>query len=258
MKKTIWVSSLIPSKEEVQGLMSKMKKYGLDIDGHFWEDDLEKLSWMKPREKLIDTNISLWAILGSAQALNSESIRYGLSVLTATVQANRGLGFPITILLTEGSLDPDSLPTLLKGVEVLQVSDAGLGAKLVARVHAPAKDIISEYRLDVYGNTQIGQWFEIGPREGQWEGAMLGVDEGEIEFQAVGLKGRLPSTAVLNYPMQGLKLNLGSKEYTAWAVKNNIDSDNSYFVKIKGFPSTIIFGSYSELEEAEVFVVNLK
>ncbi|RLB38597.1 MAG: hypothetical protein DRH12_12655 [Deltaproteobacteria bacterium] len=258
MKKKIWVSALGEHKDAVQDLMGRMKRYGLEVDGHFWEDDLEKMAWMKARDSVIDENVGLWAILGSQKDLESASIRYGLSALAITVQAKRGLGFPILILTTLGKVENTSLPTPLKGADVLPFGDPGLGAKIVAKVHAPSKEILPGYRLDVYGNTQIGQWFEVGPETDKWEGAMLGINDGEITFQAVGPKGRLPSTSVLNYPMKGLKLAMGDNEYVAWAVKNPIDTNTSYFVKVQGHPSTIIFGPFSDSDDTDVFVFQLK
>ncbi len=258
MKKSIWVSSLTSSKELVQGFMQQMKRYGLEVDGHFWDEDLEKMAWMQPREKLVDEGVAMWVILGSSQDMKNTSIRYGLSALCTTVQAKRGLGFPVVLVLTEGELDPSGLPTPLRSIEVLPFSDPGLGAKMVARAHGSPKEIRPAYRLDIYGNSQIGQWFEVGPAEGTWNGAMLGTSDGEITFQAVGPKGRLPSTSVLNYPMKGIKLTLGEKEYTAWAVKNSLDHENSYFVKVEGFPESIVFGSFSEEDETELFVYHLK
>jgi hypothetical protein len=55
-----------------------------------------------------------------------------------------------------------------------------------------------------------------------------------------------------------MKLNLGGKEYTAWAAQNEIPTDTSYFVKLEGFPDSILFGPYSTEQEADVFVVQLK
>ena len=258
MKKKIWVSSLTESKDSVKDLMARMKRYGLEVDGHFWEDDLEKMAWMKPRDNIIDQSVVMWGILGSQEEFENPSIRYGLSALCATVQAKKGLGFPVALFVTLGEIDPSTLPTPLRGAEIFPFGDASLGAKVVAKVHSPAPTVSAGYRFDVYGNAQIGQWFEIGPSSEQWEGAMFGVDEGEITFQAVGPKGRLPSTSVLNYPMKGLKLTLGEKNYTAWAVKNPIDSNTSYFVKVEGFPGTVIFSSFSESEATDVFVYQLK
>jgi hypothetical protein len=87
---------------------------------------------------------------------------------------------------------------------------------------------------------------------------MFGVAGAEIAFHAVGPKGSLPTQSSLRYPLKGIKLNLGGKEYIAWAVQNEIPSDISYFVKLEGFPESILFGPYATEEEADVFVVQLK
>jgi hypothetical protein len=258
--KKVWLSSLVHSEETVQKLMAQLKTYGLEASGHFWEDDLKKMAWIKPRGELVNSQVVLWGILGSDKDFQNPSFRYGLSVLTITVQAQRGLDFPIVVLQTEGDqMSSETLTTPLKGADVLMASSATLGAKLVAKVHSGSKQAIaSDYRLDLYGNEHIGQWFEVGPQTGSWSGGMFAVADGEIAFHGVGPKGSLPEKSVLNYPVEGLKLNLSDKAYTAWAVQNALDPDTSYFVKVKGSPDSILFGPYSQEEDAEVFVVALK
>ncbi|MBW2217193.1 MAG: hypothetical protein JRF34_08375 [Deltaproteobacteria bacterium] len=233
--------------------------YGLEVDGHFWKNDLKSFSWMAPRDKLIDPTVALWLVLGSDEELLASNNLYGLSLLTIAVQAQRGYHFPIMILQTAGKLlVPEQLSTPLKEANVLVASDTGLGAKVVAKVHAASNPIPSEYHLDIYANEQIGQWFEIVPASSSWPGAMFGVSDAEIAFHAVGLKGQLPSKTVLNYPIQGMKLQMGEKEYLAWATQNELDPATSYFVKVDGYPESIIFGPYSTAEAADVFVVRLK
>ena len=257
--KRIWMTSLVSSEDTVKDVMGKLKTYGLEINGHFWEDDLEKMAWSKARGELIDPEVALWIILATAQELSTPTLLYGLSLLSLTVQAQRGLGFPIVFLLSEGQPpSPESLPTPLKSAEFLSSTDTAFGAKLVAKVHTAVKEQAADYRLDVYGNPQLGQWFEIGPQHESWTGVMMGVAGAEITFQAVGPKGSLPSKSVINYPLEGLKLTLGEKEYVAWAVQNEVDPDNSYFAKIEGFPESVVFGPYSSEEETEVHVVQLK
>jgi hypothetical protein len=112
--------------------------------------------------------------------------------------------------------------------------------------------------MDVYANTQIGQWIEIGPQNASWKGAMLGVCGGEITAHAVGPKGTLPSKTVLNYPMKGMKVSLVETEYLVWAVQNEVNTDASYFAKVEGFPESMIFGPYASEDEAEVYVLKLK
>jgi hypothetical protein len=236
-----------------------MKTYGLEVQGHFWKDDLKKMAWMAVRDSLLDAKISLWGILGSDEELPAPDTLYGLSLLAITLQAKRGLDFPITILQTQGeSISSEQLSTPLNGADVMLASGSGLGAKLAARVHKPPKPISPEYRIDILGNEQIGQWFEVGPAQGSWPGVMLGVAGAEIAFHGVGPAGTLPSKTVLNYPMQGLKLEMGEKEYLAWATQNELNAETSYFVKVEGYPGSILFGPYSTEQEADVFVVRLK
>ena len=257
--KTIWVTSLGSSQDPIKKLMSQMKTYGLEVQGHFWKDDLKKMAWMAARDSLMDAKISMWAILGSSDELLAADTLYGLSLLAVSVQAQRGLHFPIMIIQTQGeSIASEQLSTPLKGAETMSASDAGLGAKLVARVHKTAKPVPSEYHMDIYANEQIGQWFEVRPQNSSWPGVMFGVAGAEIAFHAVGPSGSLPAKTVLNYPMEGLKLAMGGNEYTAWAAQNELDNETSYFVKVEGFPESIVFGAYSAEEAAEVFVVRLK
>jgi len=255
----MWVTSLGASQDTVKTFMSQMKTYGLEVKGHFWKDDLQKMAWMAARESIIDSKIRMWAILGSDKELLAPDTLYGLSLLAITVQARKGLNFPILILQTEGELlGAEKLSTPLQGAAVMLLSDAGLGAKVVAKVHTQPKPISSEYQLDIIGSEHIGQWFEVRPVNAKWPGVMFGVADAEIAFHAVGPAGSLPSKTVLNYPMQGLKLEMGQKEYTAWAAQNELDDETSYFVKVDGFPGSIIFGSYSTEEAADVFVLRLK
>ena len=257
--KTIWLTSIGSSQETVKQLMSQMKTYGIEVQGHFWKDDLKKMAWIAARENLLDTNVSMWGIVGSDQELLVPDTLYGLSLLAITVQAQRGLHFPIMILQTQGELiSSEQLSTPLKGANVLSVSDGGIGAKLVAKVHAPPKAVSAEYYLDIYGNEQIGQWFEVRPARSSWPGVMFGMTGAEIIFHAVGPAGSLPSNTTLNYPMQGLKLEMGDKEYTAWAAQNELNAETSYFVKVEDYPESILFGPFSTEVEADMFVVRLK
>jgi len=192
--KKLWMTSLASSEEAVKRVMGQLKTYGLEVEGHVCEDDLQKMAWIKPRDVLIDTNVALWLILASRKRLLEASIRGGLSLLAITVQARRGLDFPIALLLTEGDAPAiETLPTPLRAAIVLLANDATYGAKVVARVHAPVKHPLPEYRLDVYGNPHIGQWLEVGPRERQWRGAMLGVSGAEISFHGVGPREACPA-----------------------------------------------------------------
>ncbi len=258
--KTIWVTSLGHDEETAKRISKQLGSYGLAVKGHFWEDDIEKSAWAKPRTELLDPKIELWAILGSDKELSKESIRYGLSLLCIAVKAGRTQPFPVVYCRTGGGTPVDSelLPTPLKGLEAVSAADGALGAKLVAKIHGRKAGSPPPYRLDVYGNAQIGQWFEVGGVEETWSGGLFGVSGGEITFHAVGPKGRLPDKSVLHYPSKGLRLQLAEREYTGWAVRNELDAATSYYVKVQGAPDSIVFGPFPESDEAELYRVTLK
>ena len=244
--KSVWISSLAHDPEKVQKTLVMLKNYALDGNGHFWEDDLKKMAWIGPREQLINTNTALWLILSNEKDLVSESVRYGLSMLTLSVQAVRGYGFPV-VLVHDGQMPAaDTLPTPFQKAEVLASDNPVLGAKIVAAANTPPKKVSTDYRLDVYAMPQLGQWFEVGPVDTAWEGALFGVCGGEIDAHGVGPAGQLPQKAVLEYPMQGLKMTFGETEYTAWAVKNRLESDSSYFLRVKDEPESVLFGPFPE------------
>ncbi len=252
----LWITSLAKDEARVQRIMIAAKRYGLDGAGHFWADDLEKLAWVDVREQMLKAAPSCWFILATAAELALPSVRYGLSLVALGLSSRRAL--PIVILLPgEESVNPAALPTPLAGASVLSEANPWQ-AKLVARANLPVKAPPSGYRIDVYGNPQYGQWFEVGPSEGNWDGALFAVADGEITFQAVGPRGALPESTVLNFAQQGLGLELGGRAFTAWAVRNPIAADQSHYVRVKGAPDALLFGAYPEAQDAECFRLNLK
>lgn len=256
--KGVFLTSLTSSQDLVKDIISQIKPYGLDISGHFWIDDLQKMAWMGARDMLTDANAGLWVILGGREDFEKTDIRYGLSLLALSANARKHSPLAI-LILQEGTdaISADDLPTPLRNAEIYPLPDKGLGAKLVARAHQAKKPLAGEYHIDILGNEQIGQWFEIRPAAGVWPGAMFGAAGGEIVFQAVGPAGRLPEKTVLNYPLQGMTLKRGEVEYTAWAVSNEINPETAYYAKVENYPSSILFGPYSTEQAADVYVITL-
>ncbi len=259
MKKKIWLTSLEKSEKDVQQILASINKYGLDGDGHFWEDDLEKMAWSAPRKEILNKDIKMWIIFGTAESLTSPTVLYGLSLLTLSVQSTRGLNFPIVILqggTTEINLE--KLPAHFSGCMVHQVAKSTWGAKLVATLHKASPLLLPPYRFDIYGIPQVGQWFEVGPREGTWNGTIFGTSGEGISMHAVGPSGQLPEKCTLNYPQKGLKINLAEKEIDGWAVQNNIDEKSSYYIRVDSHPETIMFCPYSQEDETEAYIIDLK
>jgi len=257
--KTFGLTSLGVAEQDVRVMMTKMQTYGLACTGYMWKDDLQNMAWLEAKEELCLPQTAFWAIMGTAEAFSNPVTRYGLSLLALSLQAKKGTGFPVVILQTAGDLiSAQMLPTPLQGAIVLPAADAATPAKLVAKAHLQVPDRKCDYYLDMVGNPQFGQWFEVHPTEGEWPGIIFGLDEGEIKFQAVGPAGALPKASTLNYPMQGLHIDFTGKRYTAWSVRNGIAVDRSYFVKVEGAPAAILFGAFSEESETQMYHVKLK
>jgi len=196
-----------------------------------------------PAEELLKADVALWIIAGAPQDLKTPSVAFGLSLLAMKVFAVKGQAFPLIFAPT---------------AEVIPLSNPSLGVKAVSFPNTPLKKIEKEYQLDVHGLPGIGLWFEAGPSSPlAWQGAMFGVHGGEIDFHGVGPAHGVPERAVLEYPQEGLKLQLGDDEFTAWAVQNALERNTSYYVRVQGTPDRLLFGPYASSEEAEVHVVKL-
>ena len=101
--KTIWLTSLMPSKDPIAKLMAQMKPYGVEVKGHFWVDNLEQMAWIQAREEMVKPDVLAWLILAPEEKWALPSIRYGLSLLSISLQAKKGIAFPMGVLLQRGS-----------------------------------------------------------------------------------------------------------------------------------------------------------
>lgn len=257
MKKCAFITALEKDENQAKTLFQTVQRYGLETGGHFWVDDLNEMAWSAVTPELLKEDNNLWVISGSEEAFRTPSFRFGLSLLAIMLLDRKGYGFPIIIVPQTGSLTIDDLPTPLKGAEI--VKPASLGAKVAAKSNIPIKNIHADYTLRLYPIPRLGLWFEVAPlKESAWKGGLFGVEGGEIDAQGVGPSGKLPERAVLEYPMQGLKIQSGETEYTAWAVQNTLDAQQSYYIRVKGEPTAIMFGELPEGDDAELYTMQLQ
>ena len=253
--KTLWITALAKEQVSAVTITGIAAQYGLNADGHFWSNDLKNMAWLGVRDRLRDTETSLWVIAGSAEDLLPE-IRYGLTLLCLSIRTERP-DLSILWVDSDNRLSPDLLPGVFADVPVVASNSRLLGAKLATGANTSVKPV-AEYRLSVHANPGFGVWFEIGPAAGQnWAGALFAVSGGEIRAHGVGPANILPQRCVLEYPVQGMQLRLGEVEYTGWAVANTLNAETSYFVKVEGVPSGFLFGPQAEGDEAEVRVVSI-
>jgi hypothetical protein len=256
--KTVWITAFDKEKDaaRVTVLSQLLKRYGLATQGHFWVDEPEKLAWRAGLDALNAARADLWLILADDAALAKPSVRYGLSAFAASLREARGLGFPIVL---SGAAGVDGMPPLLGSATVLVENNPAWPAKIVARANLAKAGEPQDHRFEVVGEEQLGQWFAIGPREGEWSGVVFGVHGGgaTIDFQAVGPRGKLPEKTVLEYAQEGLTLAAGEREYTAWAVRNRLGPDDAYYARVKGTPESVLFMPYTDDSEASATILPL-
>jgi hypothetical protein len=259
--KKIWLTWL-PGKdceEDLAATMQALQMVGLEVSGAPWIDDLEKTVWTELCDMLSgDEAPDLWLVAGRQEDYANERFRYGLSLLSVSLLDMN----PSLVTFAQGlDGEVDNLPTLLQHWTPLD-SNPGWNAKIVAAAYSPPKTSPKfDFHQTVIAHSAIGQWFEVGPASGAepWVGAMFGIVEGdaEIVFQAVGSRGQLPKTATNEYPSQGIKAEIAGDDYIAWALQNTVSPEQSYYVKVTGFPKKIFYSGHPGTDQAEVQVLEL-
>lgn len=260
-KRKVWLTWMPDAASGLQPneLLTTLARYGLEPAGAAWANDLEKMAWTELAGQLLDrAGADAWVIAARREDLASRQNRYALSLLTAMVREGRDQPLSAWCVGLDFTPAAEGMPTMLRDFHYAQVRDAGWGARLVAAVHGrkalPAWDL----RLNVIAHPMLGQWFEVGPREGEWRGAIFGVGgDGKITHQAVGPAGQLPEKTVLEYPTQGIQAEIGDTEFTAWSVQNRIGPEQSYYAKVDGHPARLLVGENPDADDAEVIVLDL-
>jgi hypothetical protein len=155
--------------------------------------------------------------------------------------------------------EAEAMPRLLRQFHFLNGTESTWPAKAVAIAFGKITERPgAEYYFHVIAHPILGQWFEVGPNTDEWKGVMFGVDgNGKITHHAVGPRGQLPEKSVLEYPTQGIKATLGDNEFIAWSVQNTLGPDDSYFIRVDGFPNSVIIGKHPISDDAEVFHLEL-
>lgn len=252
--KTVWISALSKNQPRVAAVSEHLKRYGLQCKGHFWTDEADKLAWRVALDSLREARADLWLVLADNVEMAKPTVRYGLTLLCSALQA---ANVPVAMLWDVPSTI--ALPPLLQTATAIEEASPSWAAKIVAKANLAAKALRHDYRFEVAGDERLGQWFEIGPRNGSWDGVVFGVTGAavEIDFQAVGPLGGLPEKTVIEFAQQGLKLQVGAREFNAWAVRNTIDSGSSYYARVKGCPEAILFMPYADESESDATVLQL-
>lgn len=257
MKKRVWLSMLEKNEDLGRVLAEELNRYGLDVNGHFWEDDLAQFAWSGPIADLTREDCALWIIAGAAARFDDPITRKGLALLAVAAQAAHGVDFPILLSPSAAAIDVGTLPTPLRASEIVQT---GLGTKAAVRANAKRAHPAAEYRLGVHPLPGLGLWLEVGPARDPWKGAILGChgpNDVKPDAQGVGIAGTIPNRSTLKYPVRDMRIQLQDAEFVTWGVKNEISPAESLFVRVTETPDSIIFGEFPDDDAADVFSVAL-
>jgi hypothetical protein len=261
-RKRVWLSWLPEGDEagEVRGLVTLLSKSGLEVDGTPWSRDLDKVGWLETAQVLVEPEkADVWLVAGRAEDFQDRAVRYGLSLTQAMVRAKRGVPLATLCAGLDAALAQDALPALLHGVDRLGPPPAAWGAKTIAaamRARSAAVDA-EPFRFSIIAHQRLGQWFEVGPVQGDWKGALFGIDDGEITHHGVGPSGMLPERCTLEHPSIGMRIEAGGRELTCASVENRLAAGESYYVRVTGAPQCVLFGEHPEQDEAEVRILEL-
>jgi hypothetical protein len=240
-------------------VLQALQEVGLDLSGGPWVDDLNNAAWLPLGEVLCrPENADVWVVAGSKKEFQTHSLRFGLALVSRFANPARAKRLPVVCLGVGSAPAEGDLPPGLRGGVLLSTDQADWPARVVAAAFRAEAHPAEPYRLSVHSGPGMWQWFEIGPRGEHWDGIMFGVGpEARITHHGVGPAGRVPDRAVVEYPIKGIQARVRETDYTAWSVQNRLDPETSYYVKVDGFPCSVIFGGHPGEEDAEVFRLEL-
>jgi len=259
-QKTVWLTWMATAEGDPspQPAVAALSKSGMAANGAPWVDDPKEFAWSELADVLKDDEAGpdIWVIGARKLDLANADHRFGLSMVAAMARADRKKPVHIVIMGIDGMPDAESLPTLLRSCQLVDGTDASWSAKVLVAAMMAKPGPQNSFRLRVTAHKQLGLWFEVGPTSGEWSGCMAGVSGGDatISNHAVGLSGGLPEKTVLEYKLEGIELDIGDDAFVAWAVKNKVTDQDSYYVKIEAPPRKLLIGEHPDDAEDVVVV----
>jgi hypothetical protein len=253
------------AKIAASAVSASLQQYGLTVKGQFWPVG-EKQAWLVSSENAALENASLIVIIASKEQYASAAIQRDLAFFRLNLQSklNRQIdGFICQLDKSDNSKDESKQQlsgTLSILSDWLYVEDGKWYAKAVARLHAPSKSNFP-FKIQLYAQEKIGVWMEIRPKNTEIvSGFVFGVsgNSAKISFHAVGISGKLPEKTINEYEFKGMKFETAGLEFEAWGLKNQLQANESYFVKLDGEPDVIAVGSLpnDELEDVNIIYLN--
>lgn len=264
MGKLVWISwepGCESSVKNLRDIVTKLGSLGLEAQGVPLPRSGNLETWSSV-EKAIEENkgIAAWLVLAQPGHLQEEYYRYHLSA-TSTVLGQGIVGSIPVMLLNMGQGQLPVLPNQTFGTAVVaDFHDGRWSSDLLKLIYqAGTSNPSAERYLRIHSDSIAGQWLELGPLSEDWHGVLVGVTEkAEITHHAVGSRGLIPERCILEYPIQGMKLQAGQEEFSAWAVRNTIGLTDSYFLRIDGIIDAVLLANYPTAESSDMEVSRIE
>ncbi len=258
-RKKLFVALLGEDQALSDAIGKTAAQYQIETSGIVWKEEPGKPIWGEVAAMILKNSCDGWLVAGKqADWLANAEMRSHISLGVLKAVSLIGPNFTLFRMI-----DPDveTLPFAL--ADSLAVDKAKLGPRLAAKLGTKSRNApVAEYRLDLHP-LPVGDGFvaEIGPPPGaEWQGALFASrGAGEISHHTVGPRGAPPGSGIVEYAMKGLKLEIGGEEYTGtgWAVKNRLDAETSYYVRLVGETTGFVFGQLPESDAGDLYAITL-
>ena len=257
----VWIITVGEVGPLSQIVASGLKTYGLDVQGQRWPVD-ESQAWLTSAQEAASSRAALVVLVVDPSLYQKADIRRGLALFRLSLQTRIDRLVDGFIVFQgpppELELGVSNCHRVLEDWQVVDPETSWL-AKAVARMHVPSK-LGTPIKLGLHAHERLGVWFEIArnPPIAQ-KGSVAGVsgENVQIDFHAVGPKGRLPNRTVNEYEIQGMKFDYQGLSFEAWGLQNTLTEDESYYIRVEGEPSYISAGELPNGEMTEVDLVCL-
>jgi hypothetical protein len=260
--KSAWLIAVGEGVDPVaQIAAAELRKYGVQVKGQHWPLK-EKQAWLASADEAAQANAGLIILVTTPELYGAADIKKSLSFFRLYLQTKLGRHIEGFVHLV-GQVDTAASQTFPSGQHVLGdwwIPGAEKWvAKAVARLHAPSKSSLPIV-FRAYAQERLGVWLEVRPNIGQAiQGCFLGVtgEGAKITFHAVGESSRLPDRTINEFESKGIKFEFAGAEFEAWGLQNNLNPNDSYFVRLEGEPTAIAVGAMPGGEITEVDLVRL-
>ncbi|WP_456325529.1 hypothetical protein [Desulfonauticus submarinus] len=253
MSSKVYFTMLNKDEDKAKEIFLTLKNYGLDVEGHFWKDDLQNMSWASSKNDLTSGKYKAWIICGNESDFKVKSTLQGLTLLLLAKKEDLN----VIVLIKSSDVDKfkKELPFIWQNINFVSL-DFSFATKVVAKIHLPFKKLSLPYEIKPYAVPGLGLWLEINPANEEWDGVLIGARNAKIKHMGIGQPGKLPEKSILEYPVRDLKLEVDEKEFVCWAVQNKIDKNNVAFINFDGVPEELVLGPWNK-EQPTVYTFSL-